>query len=448
MTASDSRSGLMRRAIVTGLSGKGVGVLTQLLAIPLAIGALGIERYGAYAMLTAVLLWANMLPAVVANAFSLKLVSAHAANDRRMEARLFSTTFFFAVVAAALLWLLMHWGLAAVDPRRLFAIESPTLISDLRAATAWMAWLLPLSVVLSLGEAAHNGYQRQYINNLFTIGANLATLAALLWVVRWHPSIEAMVLAMFLPVSIGRFLNLAMLLHGRRYLLPSWAAADFRLLGSLLVMGAAFGLTQAGGFVYQQFPTFYIGREASLTDAAYFATMMTVIAISGNLLIMFTQPLMPALRDAVARHDNVWIRGSHRLILRRVVPYISLASFVIALGGSQLASTLTRHSTSFDVWTLCLWAAFFWIVAWEHIHYSFLVGLGQIWTAASLYVLGASLMLAVSLVAVPAHGIAGAFAAMCLGPLLCTVVAYPIIIQRRLNRLALNSNSLAPRVRG
>lgn len=445
MSATDSRSLLLRRAVVTSLSGKAVTVVTQLLAIPLAISALGVERYGAYAMLTAVFLWTQTASTVVASALSLKLVAAHAEGDTACESRLFSTAFFFAAAISCLLCVLLQWLAAAVDLSRVFGISTPEFLAELRTASFWMAWILPLNVVLSLAESAHAGYQRQYINNLLTMAANLVTLAALLLVVRWQPSIPTMVLAMFLPVAIGRVFNLFILLMGRPYLRPVWRLADGPLLASLLVMGAAFGVTQVGSFFYQQFPIFYVGRESSLTDAAYFATMMLVIAISGNFLIMFTQPLMPALRDAVARQDNGWIKRTHSLTLKRLLPYISLAALVIGLTGSFLVSSLTRQQAEFDALTQTLWALFFWLVAWEHINYSFLVGMGRLWQAALLYTFGSLLMLGAALVLVPAHGITGAFAAMCLGPLLCTVVTYPVVIQRLIKHLDGSSSGAPPK---
>jgi O-antigen/teichoic acid export membrane protein len=435
MSISSSRSQLLRRAVVTSLSGKAVTVVTQLLAIPLAISALGVERYGAYAMLTAVFLWTQTASTVVASALSLKLVAAHAEGDIAKEAGLFSTAFFFAAAVACLLCLALQGLVGVVDIGQVFAITQPQFIAELHQAAFWMAWILPLNVVLSLAESAHAGYQRQYVNNLLTMAGNLVTLAALLLAVRWYPSIPVMVLAMFLPAAVGRVANLLILLRGRPHLRPAWGLADKGLLLGLLTMGAAFGVTQVGSFFYQQFPTFYVGRESSLTEAAYFATMMLVIAISGNFLIMFTQPLMPALRDAVARRDDAWIRSTHRLVLMRLVPYISVAALVIALAGSFLVSSLTRQPVHFDPLTQGLWALFFWIVAWEHINYSFLVGMGRLWPAALLYTLGSFLMLALALLLVPRYGILGAFAAMCVGPLVCTVLSFPVWIQRLIRQL-------------
>ena len=434
MTSPSPRSLMLRRAVLTSLSGKGITVVTQLLAVPLAIGALGVERYGAYAMLTAIFLWTSAASVVVASALTLQLVPANAEGDTQRESRLFSTAFFFALATAALLFVGFQVMLGTLQIDHLFGLDRPAFAVDLHMAAMAMALLLPANVLFSLAEAAQAGYQRQYVNNLLQMGANLTTLVALLLVVRLAPSICNMVLAMFLPATLSRVVNMGLLWAARPHLRPSFKLAQWPTLLALLAMGAAFAVTQAGSFLYLQFPTFHVGRASGLSAAAYLSTMMLVISISGNFLVMFTQPLMPALRDAVTRGDQAWVRRTHSMVLKRLVPYISLAALAIAVGGSFFVSQLTRQVVHFDFMTQCLWAAFFWIVAWEHVHYSFVVGMGRVWLAACLYVAGALLMLGCAMLLIPAHGLAGAFAAMCIGPLVCTVLAFPVIVRRLLGR--------------
>lgn len=432
MKLQEIRTGMLRRAVITSLAGKGVSVVTQLVAIPVAIGALGIERFGAYAMLTAIFLWTNTASSVVASALTLQIVSAHADGDAERESRLFSTAFFFALMTACLLTASFYLALETQDIGQFFALKTPQYSTELRGAAMLIAVLLPANVVLSLAEATHTGFQRQDVNNLLLTVANVFTIACLMLVVRWSPNIQNMVMAMFLPATASRAVNMLVLLRRHPRLLPRWGFAERPTLWRLLGMGAAFALMQSGAFLYQQVPTFFVGREAGLSAAAYLATMMMVITLSGSLLIIFTQPMMPALRDAMTRGDHAWIQRSYRFAIRRLVPYISLAALTIAVGGSFFVSMLTRHPVKFDWATQVLWAAFFWIVAWEHIHYTFAVGMGRLWTAAALYVAGSVLMLAASFSMIPAFGIAGAFASMCLGPLVFTVVSYPRMIRHLL----------------
>ncbi|MBP6901698.1 MAG: hypothetical protein KBC73_16505 [Burkholderiaceae bacterium] len=430
MKADQDRNRLLRRAVLTSLSGKGISVATQLLAIPLAVVALGLDRYGAYAMLAAILMWVSNASTVVAGALTLQLVPAHADRDVEAEARLFSTAFYFALALAVAVVAVLAGALYLFDLGRIFGVSSIPLVRELGVASGLMLLLIPLNILFSLAEAAQAGYQRQYVTNALQIVANIGTLLMLLLVVRWTPSVPAMVLAMFGPLTLVRVVNFGMLMRGGRHLWPRWSHCSGPTLRDLMRMGAAFGLMQVGTFLFLQFPTFYVGREVGLHEAAYLTTMMLVINIFGSLLVIFTQPLTPALRDAMTRGNPDWVARAHRAMLRRVVPYVTLASVVIAVAGSMIVSLLTRQSVDLEVGMRWAWAAFFWIVAWEHLHYTFVVGVGRLWRATWLYLGGAALMLLVSLSSVPRFGITGAFVAMCLGPLCFTVIGYPLALRR------------------
>jgi O-antigen/teichoic acid export membrane protein len=427
----------MKRAVITSISGKGVSVITQLIAIPLAVSALGLERFGVYAMLTAIFLWMNTASTVVGSALTLKVSAANAEGNVRKESELFSSAFFFALLVAVFLAFAFHGLLSQFRLNELFNLKGHAFDDELMQAARIIAFLIPANVVFALAESCHAGYQKQYLNNLLSAGANVFTICGLI-LVQYAPSVGNMVLSMFLPATISRAINLAILLRTRPHLIPARTQSNWPTLRTLLVTGGGFALMQIGSLAYQQFSIFFVGMHVGLTAAAYFSMMMQVIAISGSFLIVFTQPLLPALSDAIARGDLQWIRRAHKLALTRLMPYVALAASGIAVFGSIFASFILRHHVELDVTLRCLWAAFFLIVAWEHIGYIFLAGTGRLWAATWLYLLGALTMLSASFLLVPKAGLTGEFLAMCLGPLLFTVIAYPTLVSRMLVRGAIH----------
>jgi O-antigen/teichoic acid export membrane protein len=83
-----------------------------------------------------------------------------------------------------------------------------------------------------------------------------------------------------------------------------------------------------------------------------------------------------------------------------------------------------------------LWAIFFFLIAWEHIGFIFLVGIGRMWQATIFYLIGAAIMLLFMHILIPDYGINGAFVSMCLGPAIATSIAYPYIFWRIMLRNA------------
>lgn len=431
MPTNIKRSQLLKRSVITALSSKGVSVITQIVAMPLAAGSLGVERFGAYVMLVAVFLWANIAYTSIGQALTVKIASTAASKDLNKEAALFSTVLFFSIGLAIVLAILFSISLNFINLGDLFGLKSTVDVSDVNQAAMIMAVLIVINVLFGACEATHAGYQKQYINSLFLMVANFFTIAALIFV-QEYPSISNMVLAMFLPIALSRVFNLLYLLKGYRYLMPSMYKFCLPILKQLFVVGSGFALVQFGSLMYQQLSTIYVGAEIGLEEAAYFAVMMQVVAISGGLLIVFTQPLLPALKDSATRNDHVWIVDVWKKTIVKLIPYLIGIACLIALFGVEIVSVLLRTEPELNDYVTFLWAVFFFLVAWEHVCYIFLMGMGEMWLATWLYIMGALLMCLVGYFLVPLYGVLGAFFSMCMGPLMFTVIIYPLIINKKM----------------
>ena len=437
MLYSDNRSRLLRLSVFSSLFGKGFSVLTQLLALPLAASALGLERFGLYAMIASVFVAANMLTAFVSTSLSIRIVSATAKQVKHREVQLFSTALIFVIFEAAVIGILLQVVLNFIDINYIFGLGSSIYTADLKNAIFAISFLIPLNIIFSLSESVRSGHQEQFVNNLLTAVANIGVIYSL-FLVKSHPSICNLVIAVYGVPITARVINMALLLRGRPYLLPHFRLASYKVLRSLITIGAGFVLMQIGSFAFQQFPIIYIGRQTGANHAAYFMAMMQVISISGSLLIVFTQPLLPALSDALVRKDFKWIGKSYQLMLKNVAIYISIVAVLIGLFGEAIIEILLKNNVAIDPITQCLWATFFFIVAIEHIGYTYLAGLGKVWLGTLLYIGGASVSLVLMLYFYPIYGLGGVFGAMCIGPLLCTVVTYPYFFYKILkqNKLA------------
>ena len=92
---SSLRTQRLKISLITSLAGKGVSIVVQLIAVPIAISALGIERFGVYAMLTALLNWLNMATVGVLPGLTVQIVTANANMDRKKKRRFLHPFFYF-----------------------------------------------------------------------------------------------------------------------------------------------------------------------------------------------------------------------------------------------------------------------------------------------------------------------------------------------------------------
>jgi O-antigen/teichoic acid export membrane protein len=433
MLNSDKRNRLLRLSIFSSLFGKGFSVVTQLLALPLAAGALGLERFGLYAMIATVFVAANMFAAVVATSLSIRIVSTTAKQVKHREVQLFSTALSFVILEAVAIGIILQLVLNFTDIEYIFGLGMNIYSVDLKNTIFVISFLIPLNIIFSLSEAIRSGHQEQFINNLLMAVANIGIICSL-FLVKSHPSICNLVIAVYGVPVIARIVNMTLLLRSRPYLFPHFSLASYKVLKSLLGIGAGFVLMQIGSFAFQQFPIIYVGRQTGANNAAYFMAMMQVISISGSLLIVLTQPLLPALSDALVRKDFKWIGKSYQIMLKNIAIYISIFALLIGIFGESIVKILLKSHIVMDVTMQWLWAGFFFIVAIEHVGYIYLAGLGRVWLATLLYLGGASISLVLMLYFFPIYGLGGIFGAMCIGPVLCTVVSYPYLFYKILNQ--------------
>ncbi len=440
------RNRQLLRSIATSFFSKGVSLVLQGVAIPLAIRALGPEQYGVYAVLTGALAWTTFAGVGVGPGLTLQLASQ--AGDRRQERRLVTT-------AGALMLLCSLGALTAiamlvwlVGIRTIFGPEVAAYSSELQQGLILMSFLLALNLVLSIIDAVQAGYQNQYITNLWTIAGNLLTIILLLSVAFWWPTVSTMIVAIYGSITIARIANGISLFLQRPYLFPSFAAIDRHVIRLVVGSGLAFLLGQLASYTVQGYGAFWTGRIVGPQAAAIFAVMAQLMLLGGSFVTMFTAPLWPALAHARAQNDVPWIRTIRRRATIGLVGYGAVLGFSIAAFGdpmiSHWISPLVAPPFAFQV----LSGLFAILVVWDHLNYTFLLGLGRVWPAALALSAGAAVVLVTSFILVPIWGVTGMAAAQCAGSLAINSWLLRLLVHRELCSLEQKVASRAVLVEG
>jgi O-antigen/teichoic acid export membrane protein len=428
------RTQRLRVAMLSSLCGKVVSIVSQLVALPLAIAALGIERFGVYAMLVALLNWMNMAGVAITPGLTVQIVNANSAGDRDTEARVFTTAFLFALLVAVCMFMGLQAFFHVVGIIQLFGASALPYRDEVGFGLQILAVFMSLSLVLSIAEAAQAGYQNQHVNNLLGTLGSILSIFAIVVAVRQQPTIPNLIIAIYGWPLAARVVNMLHLFRHRRYLLPRRGKFSMDALSTMLATGSAFLLTLLGTFCYQSFSIFWVGRELGSAAAAQMSVMMLVLTLAGSMLIIVTQPLWPAIQDAVTRDDLAWVYRAYRHILRKLIPYTALAALALAMSGEYILGFWLKSGVRVDLMTQVLWGLYFFIVAWEHINYTVLMGLSRFWFASIRFLIGALVMLISSVILVRVIGIDGIFVALCLGPLSLSAWLFPMEIRRLLAR--------------
>ena len=249
------------------------------------------------------------------------------------------------------------------------------------------------------------------------------------------PSLPNLILAMFLPLTIFKFLNFIILIASNTYLIPSINKFNKKYLNNFIKTGSGFAVMQIGSLGYQQFPIFLVGTILGPSFAAIIGVMMQLCSNFSAIVNIVTQPLLPAIGDAFFQKDVSWISKSIEKISKSVFLISFFMSLLIFLFGDTIISILLRDEISLSNFILISWCLFFLIAIYEHLGYTYLAGMNRIWLAAPLYVSGALIVVICCYFLTINFGMKGVFVSMIIGPMLTTVFSYPALIKRQIKKL-------------
>jgi O-antigen/teichoic acid export membrane protein len=433
---AEQRDRRLKYSVSSSLVSKLGTAAVQLLALPIAIRALGAERFSIYVVLASAVSWIGIANLGVGPYLAIRLAAAAAREDRETQKRLVASAFFPIVFAAC--------GLCAVvllsqqgGPVQRFTLGGGHASAEAtRTAGLTLVALVIVQVLIGVFEAAQLGYQEQYLANLFNVAGNVCCFVALLCVAHASPSILGMVLAINAPLILAKAANVSYFLWGRRYLLPSVRSLSWMTSKQLISGGAAISLISIGSFSVNQYPVIIVGRLCDSHTTATIAASINMFVLLMGILSMTAAPLSPAISESVERGDLVWVKRAYRRLVIVWLLYALPVSCLIAFVGAT-ALLLWFGANVTPSGALMKWlAVYFFVSAWEHINYHFLLGLKHVWLPAILFCARSVGGVMVARLLLQQWGGPGVFMALAGAALLLTAVPFGYYCRRTIQQLS------------
>ena len=399
-------------AATTGVGAKALALAAQVLAVAIAVRALGTNGFALYVVIASLVSWIGLAGLGVAPGLTLGVARTSAVGDRIEEARLFMVALvLMAAIGAVVVGsavVLSATGL--VDHLTVNWLQAAP--GEASAALLCMALLIAVQLAVVVPEAAQLGLQTQHVSNLWAGIGSLVAIVAMLTLGTAVHSVTAFVLVSQGPQVAARAANGLLFVLGRRYV---FHAAGFRFLQyarPLLGSGLAFtGFSLAS----------YVGLQAGLlvmaatVDAK--AVALAGVIVRGHLmqasgLSVVTTPTWPAIANAVTRGDLPWVRRTYRVLALGGLAYSTLIGLAIFFGLETLVGLWTgsRPADNFGLRTLL--AAFVIVNGWGHVNAMTLVGLGAVRFTAIILVAEAAIVLVLQIALIPIAGVTGYVAAL------------------------------------
>jgi len=424
----------IKLAVVTALTSKSITIIVQLVAAPVAINALGAERYGVFVTLTAILAWMGIVHTGLMPGLTRGIANSVASGDRASQERYLSTAFFFisGIVVVLLVLLMIIWWEIPVE--RLFGANYTDYTAEIRRGLLWLGVIFILRLILSVVEAARQGYQEQYITNASLAGSQALSIVLLFVVASYWPTIVGMTVAIYGPIVLAQLLNGIHLGLSRPFLVPRFSHFDFLLNRILIATGSAFLVIQVSVFVMQELILLLVGRKLGPESTATVAVMLRMLLLSAGVVTMVTVPLWPAITDAVARRNIDWVRSTYKKLTLFSLIYSVAIGVVIAIFGNTIVHLWIGPEVSPSGPLQGLIGLYFVVIIWSHVNLMTLVGIGWLWPPAVVMLIESVVMIPLALWLMDFMGSAGAAAALCLSNICFTAWLLPIIVKIALTR--------------
>jgi O-antigen/teichoic acid export membrane protein len=290
-----------------------LAICVSVISVPLTIGYLGKERYGAWVTIVSVVTFLSITDFGLAASLTNAVGKAQAEDTYAHGQRLVSSALFMLSLIALVILIA---GIALAP--RIAALLFPNLQSPLARAEIVPAVMIALSIFalnlpLLVSSRVLAAHQESALANVWNIAGSLGNFAALLVVIWFHAGLPWLVFGCF-GLGLAANAACAVWLFGFRkpWLRPNLASVDPAFVRILFSDGWKFFVIGAGWMINWQTDNMVIAHFLGAAQVTPYAVTFSLFAIATGLQTLAYPNLWPAYTEAYAQRDYEWIRKTLR----------------------------------------------------------------------------------------------------------------------------------------
>jgi O-antigen/teichoic acid export membrane protein len=368
---------------------------------------------------------------------TLGIARAAARSDRQEAARLFLVALLMMVaIATLLLGGAVVLGVSGVLDRLvtdgLGAVPDQTSL-----ALGCMVLLITAQLIVAVPEAAQLGLQNQHVTNLWAGIGSAAAIVAMVGLGSRVTSVAAFVIVSQGPQIAARAANGIWFVLRRGFLLrPS--ELQFRAHARpILTSGVAFVGFQVASYVGFNVGLLIMAAKVDADAVALGGVIVRGLLLQVAGLALLTTPTWPAIANAVARGERMWVRRAYRLLAMGGAGYSLLVALTILVAFEPLIGIWTGDRPADNPALRWLLATYVVVNGWAHVNAMTLVGLGAVRFTAIVLMAEAALVVALQAILVPSMGLMGYVSALTAGAVLVSGWTLGLRVQRELGKESL-----------
>lgn len=326
----------MRRALLTSASSIVASVISiagPLITVPLALGYLGLERYGLWMTVVAIFGMFTFADLGLGNGLMTELSQANGRDDLQESRRCIASAL-FALSGISLVLLIFFTILFPFIPwARLLNATSPDLLRESGAVVTVCFLGFVLNLPMGVVQRSQCGLQQGFQSNLWQCVGSAIKVAVILTAVKMQASLPVLIFGVAgVQPLVNLFNGCAFFGFQRPQLRPRlqdfhWATAR-RLLGT----GFWFFLVSIFGAIGVYSDNVVVAHVLGLQIVSLYAIPASLAGYLGTVASMLYTPLWAANGEALARGDIAWVRRNATRIVKLnfVITGFAGLAFVVA----------------------------------------------------------------------------------------------------------------------
>ena len=296
---------------ITGAMGRGVGFLNFLITVPLTLGYLGKERYGAWMAISSLMAFLSFADLGLSNGLISAISRAEGEGDTTFARRAITSVILYICCIAAILLVLFYTSLHFIhwdDVLGLGTLKDP---HEIRLAITIFVTLFAVGLPVNLAQHVQSSLQRGYVSNFWLAIGSISSLGLVFMAAHRHAPIYILVLIVGGVPPVMQLCNaLLLFLKQRPDLRPSIHHFEWSVGNSMLRSGLLFlGLGIAGALAYDS-QNIVIAHVLGPAAVGTYAVVQRLYSVIPMLIAFVTQPLWPAFGEAIARKEWPWVYGA------------------------------------------------------------------------------------------------------------------------------------------
>jgi O-antigen/teichoic acid export membrane protein len=322
------------RAAGLGVLVRAVGIVTQVVALGVAVRYLGRERYGMWATISTLVAWFSMANLGLGHGLTTRLSAALGRDDHATARRYVNSALAVIVLTSgALLLAVLSIG-PYVPWARMFNVTGRAA-AEATPVVLVTSVLTVLCLPLSVASSVLTGHQRVDVVNVLTLFASAVGLVALLFAVYCQATMPVLAAALLVGPITGGAAQVAWAM--RRGLIDlRWGEVNWPDAWSLLSLGFRFLFMQVAGIVVFEAGAIIIAQRFGAGEVTPYAVTTRMVMIIISFLNAVLSPLWPAYGEAFHRGDAEWVRATFKKSLLFVVTAWIPAAVALSLGGQWI----------------------------------------------------------------------------------------------------------------